>query len=283
MQSIKTPLKIPLKILFILSVMAVIFLPASLMPSAHATDYAITVVVQFEPNQWKVDDKYKPELEKLLPWLEKGGFHGGTIKELLIKGNADATERDPVTLSKRRAEAVKKILIQMGVRPSRLIIKGGYGNTLPIADDQTEEGRAKNRRVEFAYELAEASTYPEASSTDIYPENQLRIFFQTLQSALASNDTAKVVAMTNFPLLTDLRGSKKFIQTSAELTENFDKVFTQKFKASMAKKNYQDLFVTVQGVRVGNGMMWLNKVDAQGFYGQPEGTLKIINVNTGWH
>lgn len=51
-------------------------------------------------------------------------------------------------LSQQRADAVKKQLISMGTNASRLTSKG-FGDTKPIADNTTPEGKANNRRVEF--------------------------------------------------------------------------------------------------------------------------------------
>jgi outer membrane protein OmpA-like peptidoglycan-associated protein len=52
------------------------------------------------------------------------------------------------TLSEQRADAVRTQLISMGIDESRLTTKG-YGETQPIADNATPEGRANNQRVEF--------------------------------------------------------------------------------------------------------------------------------------
>jgi outer membrane protein OmpA-like peptidoglycan-associated protein len=52
------------------------------------------------------------------------------------------------TLSQQRAESVRQYLIGRGVDPERLAAHG-YGATQPVAANQTEEGRAANRRVEF--------------------------------------------------------------------------------------------------------------------------------------
>lgn len=53
-----------------------------------------------------------------------------------------------IDLSQRRAESVKNYFIQQGVETSRLQAKG-YGPNVPIATNDTKEGRAKNRRVEL--------------------------------------------------------------------------------------------------------------------------------------
>lgn len=59
-------------------------------------------------------------------------------------GSADSNKR----LSEQRAKAVVNLLVQKGVAPSRLSA-AGYGLDKPIADNSSEEGRAKNRRVEL--------------------------------------------------------------------------------------------------------------------------------------
>ncbi|MEC9396557.1 MAG: OmpA family protein, partial [Myxococcota bacterium] len=51
-------------------------------------------------------------------------------------------------LSQKRAESVRKYLIGRGIDRDRLEAVG-YGEVQPIADNETQEGRAKNRRVEF--------------------------------------------------------------------------------------------------------------------------------------
>src|SRR5439155_21367 len=54
-------------------------------------------------------------------------------------------------LSERRAEAVKRYLVRQGVDPSRVRTEG-YGKSRPVADNNTAEGRAKNRRAEVVVE-----------------------------------------------------------------------------------------------------------------------------------
>ena len=53
-------------------------------------------------------------------------------------------------LSKKRSETVRNLLISYGIEASR--IKANYfGETKPIADNNTPEGRTKNRRIDFKF------------------------------------------------------------------------------------------------------------------------------------
>jgi len=51
-------------------------------------------------------------------------------------------------LSEKRAESVTQYLVGKGIDPVRIKSKG-YGESQPIESNKTEEGRAKNRRIEF--------------------------------------------------------------------------------------------------------------------------------------
>ena len=62
--------------------------------------------------------------------------------------NIGATENDNMTLSERRATAVRSYLIKKGIEEDRLKITG-FGSSIPILSNKTEYGRIKNRRVEF--------------------------------------------------------------------------------------------------------------------------------------
>lgn len=72
----------------------------------------------------------------------------GTVIE--IGGHTDNTG-DPtanMALSQRRADAVRNAMVQDGVNPSMLVARG-YGQTKPVASNDTADGRLQNRRTEF--------------------------------------------------------------------------------------------------------------------------------------
>jgi outer membrane protein OmpA-like peptidoglycan-associated protein len=70
--------------------------------------------------------------------------------DLLVKGHTDSTgsERYNQELSERRAKSVQNFLIAKGVAAQR-ITAIGFGMTMPVASNDTPDGREKNRRVEI--------------------------------------------------------------------------------------------------------------------------------------
>lgn len=99
----------------------------------------------FQPNQSALASEFVPELERVVRLL-----HVRPTMTLRVEGHADITgsHEKNQQLSNQRAEAVKHYLIQSGIEASRLQTIG-YGETRPIADNATEEGRRLNRRIEF--------------------------------------------------------------------------------------------------------------------------------------
>jgi OmpA-OmpF porin, OOP family len=70
-------------------------------------------------------------------------------RNLLIEGHTDSTGSDELnmTLSQKRADAVKEALTKKGVSADRITTKG-YGKKFPVASNDTPAGRSQNRRVE---------------------------------------------------------------------------------------------------------------------------------------
>ncbi len=94
-------------------------------------------------------DTIKPESEPVLAEIV-ALLKGNPSLKLSIEGHTDNVGKPESNqaLSQRRAESVKKYLVGKGIDGPRLETKG-WGDTKPVADNRTEEGRAKNRRVEL--------------------------------------------------------------------------------------------------------------------------------------
>lgn len=75
--------------------------------------------------------------------------YDGTLIE--VAGHTDNTgdEKYNERLSRRRAAAVARYAVKQGVNPTRFRIQG-YGESMPVASNKTEEGRSLNRRVELS-------------------------------------------------------------------------------------------------------------------------------------
>jgi outer membrane protein OmpA-like peptidoglycan-associated protein len=102
--------------------------------------------VYFDFDQATIKPESRPALKEAARILEENP----TIK-VQIQGHTDSKGSDKYNLglSDRRARAVVNYLVQeLGADGGRLTAKG-YGETRPVADNQTDAGRALNRRVEF--------------------------------------------------------------------------------------------------------------------------------------
>ena len=78
-------------------------------------------------------------------------INGSTVGTVIeIGGHTDNTGdiASNLALSQQRADAVRNYLVQHRVDPNTLVAKG-YGSTKPVAPNDTEEGRFRNRRIEF--------------------------------------------------------------------------------------------------------------------------------------
>ena len=102
--------------------------------------------ILFDVNKAALKPKSKDELAKLAVILNK--YEDTNI---LLEGHTDATgsEEHNLDLSKLRAQSVSNYLASQAVNPTRFTIMG-YGESQPIASNETEEGRSLNRRVEVA-------------------------------------------------------------------------------------------------------------------------------------
>lgn len=101
--------------------------------------------VLFGFNQWDLAPGGQRVVTKLSDFLRRYGR-----RQVMIEGFTDSIGPDTynLNLSERRANAVRLALIQRGIDPGRIRVRG-YGKAYPVADNTSEAGRQRNRRVEI--------------------------------------------------------------------------------------------------------------------------------------
>jgi flagellar motor protein MotB len=105
----------------------------------------------FRAGQFIVSDELESAIAKVIPVIETSPH-----SRIIVEGHTDnikpsqSTDKrymDNMELSFLRAKAVAFIFVKHGIPLERISVVG-YGDTRPVADNNTNEGRAKNRRVE---------------------------------------------------------------------------------------------------------------------------------------
>jgi outer membrane protein OmpA-like peptidoglycan-associated protein len=121
------------------------------VPGAKVYRVGEGIIVEFNDNvlfgfdKSDLNEGSKVNLDKLVTVLNK---YPDT--DIEVQGHTDntGTESYNMSLSKRRASAVSSYLINGGIASNRTSTKG-YGETAPNYSNDTEDGKSKNRRVEF--------------------------------------------------------------------------------------------------------------------------------------
>ncbi|MDR2796667.1 MAG: OmpA family protein [Spirochaetaceae bacterium] len=103
--------------------------------------------ILFEPDTAILVPGEEKKLEKLAEILRKY-----PDRDIMVGGHtarSGGTENSRQQLSRERASAVASYLIERGIQTPDRVMSRGYGSQIPIADNGTEAGRKKNRRVEI--------------------------------------------------------------------------------------------------------------------------------------
>ena len=106
---------------------------------------SITLKIEFETAKADIQSRYQSEVKKLADFMIK--YPTTTVE---IGGHTDNVGKEAmnVGLSLRRADSVKKYLVdKFGIDASRVSVKG-YGYSKPVGDNSTASGRQQNRRIE---------------------------------------------------------------------------------------------------------------------------------------
>ena len=101
--------------------------------------------IYFGFNKYDLTDESKFVLDQLIEFLSEN-----PVISIQIQGHTDniGKDADNLKLSENRARSVYNYLVLRGISQSHLTFQG-FGKTKPVADNDSEEGRAKNRRTVF--------------------------------------------------------------------------------------------------------------------------------------
>lgn len=108
--------------------------------------------IDFQPSRWTLTSRGKEALDEI-------GVVARACSglKLEIQGHTDnqGRRKNNVSLSRKRADAVKKYLVDLGLSPD-LMTAVGFGPDRPAASNRTNAGRARNRRIEFRVSRVES-------------------------------------------------------------------------------------------------------------------------------
>lgn len=113
-------------------------------PVAIPEKVSITLLVEFDFDKASVRPQYHGDIEKVANFLKAYPKTTGALE-----GHTDSVGTDEynMKLSKRRAESVKKYLVEkFKIEPDRILTEA-YGESKPVATNETADGRQRNRRV----------------------------------------------------------------------------------------------------------------------------------------
>jgi len=118
--------------------------PAGAAVNIDGCPQTINLSINFENDSYQVKEASLPKIEKFANFLKK---YKNYTAEIVGYTDSRGSEVYNKKLSQKRADEVKRLLIEKGVEASRLTAVG-MGELNPIASNETPEGRAKNRRIE---------------------------------------------------------------------------------------------------------------------------------------
>ena len=122
--------------------------------------------LNFDFDKSNVKPQYYDLLNNIKEFVEQNNY------EITIVGHTDSIGSNAYNfkLSRRRAESVKAKLLEFGLTEDRIVGIEAMGEEQPIATNETKEGRAQNRRVEF--KLVQRETVQGTTATPEASENK---------------------------------------------------------------------------------------------------------------
>ncbi|MEA1916038.1 MAG: OmpA family protein [Campylobacterota bacterium] len=107
-------------------------------------EYSVDLKINFEVASSQIKQESSPDVEKFAEYMIQ---YPNYSVEIIGHTSSTGELEDNMILSNNRAEAVRDVLVNSGIESSRMKTSG-VGPNSPIGDNDTEEGRAENRRIE---------------------------------------------------------------------------------------------------------------------------------------
>jgi OOP family OmpA-OmpF porin len=239
-------------------------------PTPERMKYCISLNIEYDINKAEIRPQYNDEVAKVGDFMNKY-----PTTTAVIEGNADevGSEEYNMQLSQRRAEGVVKYLVdKFGIDASRLTAKG-YGKTRPVADNASDAGKQKNRRIDAiidcAIDVKELTAPPER-------------LCMTLKVEFAS-DSAEIQARYNDEVNKVGEYMKKYPTTTAVIEGHTDNVGSAELNKRLSQKRAENVVTYL----VDNFGIERSRLSAKG-YGStrriaynntPEGRQKNRRIN----
>lgn len=180
-------------------------------PTPERMKYCVSLNIEYDIDKADIRPEYHDEVAKVGDFMKK--FPTTTA---VIEGYTDETgsAEHNLQLSQRRAESVVKYLVEkFGIEPTRLSAVG-YGKTKPIADNSTDAGRQKNRRINAVIDCA-----LDVKAIELPPEKlclTLKVEFATDSAAIQSRFSSEIDTVGEY--------MKKYPTTTALIEGHTDNV-----------------------------------------------------------
>jgi len=181
----------------------------------------ISLNVQFDIDRADVKPQYHDDIARVADFMKK---HPESTT--VIEGHTDyvGTEEYNMKLSQRRAESVMNYLVEkFGIEQSRLSAKG-YGKTRPIADNTTEQGRIKNRRIDAIIDCVMEADFVPPPERICFPFN---IEFDSGKADIKAKYRSRLAGVAEF--------MKKYPTTKAVIEGHTDDVGSDDYNMKLSQ------------------------------------------------
>ncbi|MRR54133.1 MAG: OmpA family protein [Deltaproteobacteria bacterium] len=194
---------------------------AAIAPEKQPVTVCMTLNVQFDIDKYDVKPQYHDDIGRVADFMKKS-----PATTAVIEGHTDyvGTEEYNLALSQRRAESVMNYLVEkFGIAASRLSAKG-FGKSDPIADNTTEQGRIKNRRIEAVIDCTAEQDFVPPPSKVCFPFN---IEFATGKADIRSNYHSRLAGVADF--------MKKYPATKAVIAGHTDDIGSAEYNMKLSQ------------------------------------------------